>query len=63
MFLMCNVLSKHSSKYIFNITQNKTELLSVTSDLQEGVFRPLYNAGAAWLEAVCSHFSVAVDGT
>lgn len=28
-----------------------------------GGFSPLYGVGAAWLEAVCSHFSVAVDGT
>lgn len=28
-----------------------------------GVSAPLHGVAAPWFEAVCSHFSVAVDGT
>lgn len=32
-------------------------------DLMVGVTVPLHGAGADWIVAVCSHFSVAVDDT
>lgn len=33
------------------------------SRLMVGVPVPLHGTGADWIEAVCSHFSVAVDDT
>lgn len=46
-----------------NLIEDSKKANLIVRTIAEKVFRPMYGVGAAWLDAVCSHFSVAVDGT